>query len=560
MAAEEWRHRVSQPRYAVKAERDLRIRMRDGVHLGADLYAPDAPGEFPVLLSLSPYGKDVQKLPVPPFPTDSRLGNGGIESGNSEFFAERGYAHLIVDCRGTASSEGTYSFLDSHEYRDGHDVIEWAAQQPWCDGNVGMLGTSYFSMIQYGIAATRPPHLRAICAIDALTDLYRHWAYHGGVLSIGFIVHWWAIALAHTVREPLSDAETDERVKTLVEHPDIKAYPTAYIALVNRMKNPHLRHILLHPTDGPYYKGRSPRLEEIAVPTYIIGRWTAWGLHLPGAFEAFDRIRAPRKLEVLVPESGAGFTRPWLKECHETVLRWYDHWLKGIDTGIMEEPPVRLHVQGTGSFRYSTGWPLPGTEWQALYLREGGRLLSEPPGTRGESGSFVNDPGLQRGEPVPAVTYATEPRDDDLEITGPLALNLFASLDSPDTNWIVELRSLAPAGSSLITIGWLKASHREVDKARSRPWRPFHSHTYPAPVVPGEVVRYAIELRETSFVVPRGHRLQLVIKGQDAPWEGSGYHRELFTHLPNSARVHHVVHHSSEYPSHLLLPVVEATA
>lgn len=549
------RERSSQPVFGVAAQHDIRIPMRDRVGLAADLYSPDAPGPYPALVSMSPYGKDIQKLPVPPFPTDGKLGNGGIEAGNSEYFARRGYAHLIVDCRGTASSEGAYTFFGPQEYQDGYDVIEWAARQPWCDGNVGMLGTSYFSMVQYGIAAEQPPHLKAIFAIDAATDLYRHWAYHGGILNTGFMSHWWAIALVHTIVSPLAGTELSERVRLLKEDADIRAYPTAYIALADPGKNPHLLHMLLHPTDGPYYWERSggTRLGRILVPTYVLGRWTSWGLHLPGAFAAFSGIKATKRLEVIIPQSGAGFTRPWDKECHETVLRWYDHWLKGIDTGMMSEPPVKLYVQGTGRYRYSDDWPIPETKWTELYLRSGGRLLPAPASSQEEPDVFVNEPDLQRGERVPSLTNTTDPVEADLEITGPIALHLFASLDASDANWIIELQEVGPDDRThLISLGWLKASHRKLDEAESRPWRPVHPHTSPAPVTPGEVVRYVIELRETSILVPRGHRLRLLVKGQDAPWEGEGLH----THLPNPRRVRHSIHHSPTYRSHILLPVI----
>ena len=194
-----WHELISQPRYKVKVERDVIIPSRDGVPIAADIYYPDSNERFPALVGISPYGKDVQKLPIGDYPTDTKLMNGGIEGGNSDYIVERGYVHILADSRGSGQSGGAYRVFTQKEFESGYDVIEWAAKQPWCNGNVGLFGMSYFAMIQYGIAALNPPHLKAIFPHDGAADIYRHWAYHGGIMDLGFAQHWWPMVLAHTL-------------------------------------------------------------------------------------------------------------------------------------------------------------------------------------------------------------------------------------------------------------------------------------------------------------------------------------------------------------------------
>ena len=556
----DWRELVSRPQFRVKAEKDVLVGMRDGVRIAVDIYRPDASIQVPALLGYSPYGKDVQKLPIFEFPTDRDLGNGGIEAGDTEYFVSRGYAHVIADSRGTGASQGSYGVFTRKEQEDGYDLVEWIAKQPWCNGNVGMLGMSYFGMIQLLVAAQKPPHLRAIFPIDAATDMYRHWAYHGGILHLSFLATWWDSSLVVNSAEPadLPAAELKAIVENLLEHPDIRSHPRLYKTLRWPQKNPHLFDVLVHPLDGPYYWERSActKFGKIELPCYLLSRWSAQYIHLPGAFSAFEHIAAPKKLMITVPESGVGFSRPW-HENHDIVLRWYDHWLKGIDTGVMDDPPIRILVQGTNQWRYENEWPLARTRWTRLHLGVQGSLRGESPGWNERPDRFSNAAGLQPGGKLPSLRYATASLAQDMEVTGPIALVLYASISTADTNWIVEINDVDPEGSEKrVSIGWLKATHRELDESRSKPYKPFHPHTGSIPVEPGKIYEYSIEICDTSWVFKAGHRIQLVIKAQDAPWEGTSYIYRLSNHLAASRETRHTVHHTPEYPSHLLLPVI----
>ena len=557
--AKDWRESISQPKYKVKCKKDVAIPSRDGVPIAADIYYPDSSERFPALLGISPYGKDVQKLPIRDYPTDTKLMNGGIEGGNTEYIVERGYVHILADCRGTGRSGGAYRVFTQKEFESACDVIEWAARQPWCNGNVGLFGMSYFAMIQYGIAALNPPHLKAIFPHDGAADIYRHWAYHGGILDLGFVQHWWPMVLAHTL-EPgdLSGVELEEIVENLRKDEDVRGFPYAYIHLSHPDKNPHLFDVLTHPFDGPFYQKRSgyTKFRDIRVPAYLLSRWTGWSIHLPGAFGAYAGIDAPKKLKVMIPKSGVGFNRPW-NENHDLVLRWYDHWLKGNDTGIMDEPPISLFVQGINQWRYAHEWPLPETRWTKFYLRQEGLLSEAPPHADEDRDRFNNLPWLKPGNEVPCLRYATPVLAKDVEITGPIALYLHAALSTPDADWMVEIRDVHPSGEEkLVTMGWLKASHRELDQEKSLPYQPYHPHTRKEALTPGKVYEYAIEIRETSMVFREGHRIELLIKGQDAPWEGKEYFRDVFWHLPRRVETEHTVFHTPEHASYLLLPVI----
>lgn len=559
MEKREWHKLVSQPQYGMKTTKDIFVPMRDGVKLAVDVYHPNAEGKFPALLSLSCYGKDVQKLSIVPGPIDFRIGNGGIEAGNSEYFVSRGYVHVIADSRGTGISEGAYRFLSHKEQEDGYDLVEWIASQPWCDGNVGMLGMSYFGMIQYLIAALNPPHLRAIFAHDALTDVYRMFLYNGGILDYGFFFQWWPHVPAHTI-EPLdvSAVELAKMVEEAKKERDVQACPVAYITLGLPEKNIPLFDALVYPNDGPYYWERSAwtKFDRIKIPIYLLSRWTGWSAHLPGAFSGYLGIDAPKKLRIGLTELGGGFGRPW-GENHDIILRWYDHWLKGIDTGIMDEPPINIYVQGENKWRFEQEWPLARTEWTKFYLRKNGTLSMEQP-TPGETpDSFTNVPRLLQGQKAPAIMYQTAAFMKDTEVTGPIALYFYAALSTEDGNWMAEIHDVAPDGSQkLISMGWLRASHRELDSSKSTLYKPFHPHTKRSPVIPGAVYEYAMEIADTSCVFKVGHKIQLTVKGQDSPWDGPEGFRELCYHLSNANETQHTLYHDTEYPSYLLLPII----
>lgn len=560
---EDWRELISQPTYGVMVERDVYVPMRDGVRLAVDIYRPDAQGKFPALLAQSPYGKEVQELPIPPQRQGGPLWDGGIEAGDSYYFVPRGYVHVVADVRGTGYSEGEYAFLFSkNEIMDGYDLVEWIAQQPWCDGNVGLVGMSYYGSIQPYIAILQPPHLKAIFPIASSLDLYRDINYNGGVLGAFFYGlldgrggdSGFAIGnIVSAMEKSLPKEEFQRRIQEALENPDIQKFPNFYHLLKYPKKNPMFIDILLNSCDNQFWRDRASLydLEKINIPTYAIGAWkrSYWA---STAFSIYNRISTPYK-KVLIDPSG-WWDRPWVAYYGENI-RWFDHWLKGIDTGIMDEPPIKLYVKGINQWRYENEWPLTRIQPTKYYLRGFGGLSPEPERYMKEPDPFVQPP-LYMTEDVRSVMYQTPPFPRDMEVTGPVALYLYASIDQDDTNWIVKLFDSSREGDEQLVRGYLKASHRGLDKTLSTPLQPYHTHTKPEPVVPGKIYEYAIEIQPISNVFKAGHSLKLEIRSLEHGNEGAQGQPPHSVHLCSSKATLHSIYRDSEHPSHLLLPII----
>jgi len=552
--------KLSQPIYGIQSETDVFVPMRDGVRLAVDIFRPDTDGKFPALLAMSPYGKEIQSMKLPPQPAHSTLLYGSIEAGDTEFIVPRGYVHVIGDVRGTGRSEGEFTNIYAAvQGRDGHDLIEWIARQPWCDGNVGMIGISYFGVIQLMIAAEKPLHLKAIFPYDANNDRYRDGTYDGGILG-GFYLHIWMnmISANNPVSETVKHTPPDElreMIQARANDPEIKNNPVYYSILMNPRKNPVFFDILMHPFDGPFYWDRSPyrKFDEITIPAYLGSGWYAYAYtHLPGAFRAYSGLGGPKKMIIGPP---VFLERPF-HQYHEEIVRWYDYWLKGLDNGIMEGDPIKIFVMGRNQWRTAVEWPLPDTKWTKYYLRSWERLSTEPEKSYDEPDCFVQMPPTMT-RTVNSLQYMTPPLPEDTEVTGPIALYLYASIDVEDTNWIVSLLDVDERGEETeLTRGWLKASHRDLDEERSKPWQPYHPHTRAEPVVPGEVNLYAIEIRPTSNLFKAGHRIKLRIMSLDLPATLTSY-RPSPTHLACSRTVVHRIFRDKKHLSHVLLPIVK---
>ncbi|MGH2945402.1 MAG: CocE/NonD family hydrolase [Solirubrobacteraceae bacterium] len=568
----------SEPIYEMALDRDVEADMRDGVKLRVDVYRPDAPGEFPALLSMDPYCKDMEDL----VHLGRELGCmnvefAAVEAGDHEFWARRGYAHVIADVRGTGKSEGSYHNLTSpQEARDGYDLVEWIAAQPWCDGNVGMIGISYLAFVQYLVAAERPPHLRAIFPQDGWGDLYRDIMYHGGIPGIFCFVMDQIIPTTNGIpvsRELYGEEEMRRRAEELKRDvaSSIPRNATAYKVLSLPDTHPIAFDIVLHREDGPFYRDRSPaaHMHRIEVPTYLASEMHAYPvtMHLPGVSWGWERIPAPKKVAFRPCREG-GLDRPF-HELHDEILRWYDHWLKGIDTGMMDEPAVKIWVRGAEGWRYADEWPLTSAvDWKRLYLREGGRMTWEaPPGGTEEPDRMDYEPPLPvvinptpLSDPPPSLAYATEPFEHDTDVIGPLAADLHASLTGEDGDFLVAVKDVDAAGGEFIlTRGWLRASHRALDEERSKPYKPYHPHTRPEPVESGEVFELAIEIQPIANRFKAGHRLAFEIWPCDHPvqeyYDWTQYWGACH-HMPYGRPVGYEVHHSADRPSHLLVPVV----
>lgn len=551
----------------VRVERDVYVRARDGTRLCVDVFRPQDAGKHPALLAISPYGKWKQSSRIPPQPYQSPLYDAGTEAGDPYFFARHGYVHIIADCRGTGVSEGKYhGWMSKQEAQDGYDLVEWAAAQPWCDGNVGMSGISYFGTVQLVVAAEQPPHLKAIMPWNAVADYYREATHHGGIFQSFFLyLYTMAVAAPAFISEALSQGKGERMRKDLLGNKDLQMYPRLYAYALNPELNGCIFDILAQSHDSEFYWERSPywKYAKIKIPAYCESNWWAYAhMHLFGAFWNYMGIKAPKKLRIGPPVVEE---RPLPADYNEEALRWYDHWLKGADNGVMDEAPVRIFVRGIDKWRREFEWPLARTKWTWLYLGAGGHLLRRQKSTKEAPDSFEQKP-LVEDTSIKSLKYATPPLENDLELTGPAAAYLHAAVDQTDANWIVSLRDQKPDGSETeITKGFLKASHRALDGANSQPWEPRHPHRRSEPVTPGEIYEYAIPMAPMSNVFRRRHKITFYVSSMDhsesrdtriAPLSMGSHHYPW--HVCSSTVTVHQIFTGSNHPSRLYLPVIPA--
>jgi uncharacterized protein len=547
------RWRTSERKFEVLEEKDVPVPMGDGTRLDANVFRPAAGGRFPAILGLHCYDKRFQTAPI--MPTGMNPHNAPFEAGDPNFYVRRGYAQVVVNVRGTGASYGTYSNYGRREVQDTGEIIRWLAGQPWCDGNVGMFGVSYYAVSQQQVAALNPPDLKCIFAPFGYNDFYRDKYYHGGILSHAFMRNW----SAHIDRcraeswsgERLGESGYREAIARALEDQEIGSIPYLVDALRHPEKaaNPLIVDILTNPFDGSYYHERNPRYEnDIRIPSYLGACWGNFGLHLPGAFRSWERIRsAPKRMTIGPP---VYLDRP-LYQYHYESLRWFDHWLKGMETGIMEGPPIRLFIMGTDEWKSADEWPLPETMWTPFYLHEKG-LLSEHEFFPGEGADAFEDSPAIRG----SLKFFSPPLVENTEVVGPISLNLYASTTADEVLWFVSLWDQAPDGAErLLTRGWLRGSQRAVDPDHSLPWKPFHSHTQRKALTPGEVYEFNVEIVPTGNLFRAGHRICLKISCVDD--EPPRHMLDLVAkgHLWRQAPSTVTVYHDASHPSHLLLPI-----
>lgn len=559
--------KLSKPVYKIKEERDVYVPMRDGVKICVDIFRPDVEGEkFPALLCWASYGKSIQSLRNTPVPVQSLVFDHTQEAGDIDFFVKRGYVIVVADPRGIGKSEGEwYGIYCEQEQKDMYDLIEWIAKQPWCNGNVGMLGLSYFGKSQMLAAGEQPPHLKAIMPITVSTDYYLH-CYRGGILNTYYYGFLHLCPANNPVPESLKlygEDELKRKMQERLEDPDIRAMPLFVKILTTWPPRFHtlFLDILLHPLDGPFWhkRGAKYKYDKIKIPVYMLNGWSPEG----GRFHGFDaytdpRLNVPKKLFVY----GTFFRviqLPGIRFLNEEILRWYDYWLKGIDTGIMDEPPIRIFVRGVDKYRWEYEWPLARTKWTKFYLKRFGKLETTPELDEDlPPDSFTHVPPTISTE-VQSLKYSTDPLTKPLEVTGPIALYLYAAIDQEDANFIAKLYDVFPNGKRIpLQTGYLKASHRTLIKEESKPWKPVHDHTKEVPVKPGEINEYVIEIQPISNVFLPGHCIALEIKSMDpSPYHMYEWNKATMVGpLPSAKETHYQIYRDAKHKSHLLLPII----
>ena len=560
----------TQPTYSVRLEKDVAIKVRDGITLYADVYRPDTDsGErFPALLAYAYWCKNTNEsfawmAEHPQKYLETPFWDGSLEACNFNYTVPRGFAHVIVDPRGVGDSEG-YGTKPWFNKEDVYDVVEWIAEQPWCTGKVGMIGPSAFSIMQIHAGAVRPPHLAALRCDECGCGT---WDYFSGTTEI--MAPYMIETGGHGNDSPpgvpnyeytpiaplmLSDPNIDELLDEAKAFPDYRYNTKWYSFLRYPRKNPVMFDFLLqslHPRKGcsTHAFVNEAEADKIDIPIYLGTPWNQ-RLYEFGTLDVWNTVSTPEDQKKLIFYPPINTVRPYI-EYHDEMVRWHEYWLKGIDNGILDEPPIKLYVMGINKWRFENEWPLKRTRYTKFYLLPNGGLGTAQPEFDCEP-DILSQQAPYLDPTVYSLRYATPPLSEELEVTGQISLNLFASIDNTDTTWYADILDVDETGRRfVISSGSLRAAYRQLDAEKSTPEHPIHPWQDPVPVEPGVQYEYNIQLLPASCVFQKGHRIELVIRNQDdlrSRMAMNGVYR-----LPFMQTVKHEIEIGK---SHLLLPLV----
>ena len=521
------RHSVQE---GMRIDWDVAITMDDGLVLRADVFRPLKEGRYPVLLAHGPYGKllhfedgyktawDRMVSQHPDVPAGSSNRFQSWEVCDPEKWVPDGYVCVRVDSRGCGRSPGYVDHWSARETQDFATCVEWCADQAWSNGKVGLSGISYYAINQWQVAALQPRGLAAMCIWEGCADFYRDMIRHGGI-HCTFLQNWYDMQVK-TVQNGLGKRGHRSRMNgDWVSGPE---------SLTDEELGSNRRDIytdvIQHEMEDEFYTSRTADFSKITVPLLSAANWGGQGLHPRGNFEGF--VRAASKEKWLECHGLEHWTHFYTDYGRRLQLRFFDHFLKGIDNGQDRMPPVLLQVRHVDRFveRAEQEWPIARTRWTKLHLDPSAGTLEAQPPARASTGTFE-----AMGD---GITFLAAPCARDTEVTGPLALRLWVSSTTTDADLFAVFRVFTPDLREVVFMGaidphtpvaqgWLRASHRRLDPALSTDWRPYHMHDRAEPLSPGEPVALDIELWPTSIVVPAGHRLALTVRGRDYEWQAS---------------------------------------
>lgn len=512
---------------------DLPVPMRDGTLLRANVYRPPGEGPFPVILSAQPYGKDALprsrgRRSTFPFqyrimrqPSPVRISTlTSWEAPDPAWWAAQGYAVVNVDLRGSGASDGVGSLMSDAEAEDVADAIEWAGDQPWSTGDVGMLGVSYLAMSQYKAAALAPPALKAICPWEGMTDAYRDLMRPGGLYEHGFTRIW------ATMTRRTSRLDTD---------------------IGKEQRNRPLR--------DEWWQSLAPELEKIEVPMLVCTSFSDNNMHSRGSFRAFERAGSAHRFAYT--HRGGKWATFYGEPARQAQLAFFDRYLRGSDTP--EPPRVRLEIRESRDriveIRDEREWPLARTEWTPLYLAQGGRLSDEPPSRVGSLSFSTRRRAASFDYTIPA----------DIELTGPMSVRLWLEADGADDVDLVagvekwrDGRYLGFEGSygfgrDRVATGWQKASLRELDEEASTAGGPVHTFRESQPLERGEIVPVDVALGPSATLFRAGETLRLVIGGRWL-WPVNPLTGNFPARYPSTGSRRCTLHWGPDRPAHLLIP------
>ena len=563
---------------------DVEIPLRDGSFLYADVFRPDDGGQYPVILSMSFYGKafyhecicnDAEALQKEELEDRYFSGNpDGLQDENHETvntvdWVPNGYVVIRPDPRGVGRTPGLQRPLSRQEAEDYYDAIEWAGVQPWCNGSVGLWGMSYVAMTQHNVASLQPPHLKAMIAQGTDSDPYNEYLFTGGLWSEAWWIWWWKIWSGHNF---CGERRQTDWMAGLQQH---------------AFNDP----ALYHPHSDSFMR---PDMERATAAVWIVGPQAGAVIHQLGSSETFIRSTAAkaRKFDFI----DAWFPHSYSRKAVAEHMAFFDHWLKGHENGVMDGPPVRVEVR-TGNAAYydlhEQEWPLARTAYTRLYLdasvsdRAGDahgktvlRISPTPPTVEASAGY---DAHLELGKPIPfpkghvggtprwstGISFVSDPMAEDMVLVGYMKAALWVSSTSRDMDVHVSLRvideqdheiryeaivlPMDPEHIHPVGYGPLKVSHRKLDLARSTNYWPVHTHLEAdyAPLGHDEVVPVEIGLNPSTAVVRRGCRIRVDIQpnapaGLPSRAYDDSYHRDAIN----------TIHTGPQHPSYVQLPVI----
>ncbi|MFK5923444.1 MAG: CocE/NonD family hydrolase [Verrucomicrobiota bacterium] len=570
--------KYNREKYEVLEFKDEKFPMRDGVELRGDIFRPKSDQKFPAILLQTPYGKTGQGK-------------------RAKKFAALGYVVVNTDSRGRFESGGEWDPFSPKHKTDGYDLVEWIAKQEWCSGKVGAYGLSYMGWTQWWTATQAPPSLKAIVPEVAPPDHFYNCPYQNGIF-VCWMVDWAGTLSGRTPHRAGPGGYGGFAVNRE------EAYKLPYIDF-DKTRN-YLpttwwkKWVKQNTSEGEYWKGIAYQTPEtyakVQVPSLAITGW--FDADFPGTpmnylamkkYGATELARQPRMVigpwQHIINRSqkaaGVDFGPQAIIDWDGYILRWFDYHLKGVDNGIMNEPPIHIFVMGRNQWRTTTDWPLPETKFTKFYLHSEGKansssgdgLLSrETPGDLSPD-HYTYDPE----DPTPSAGFTNGhidgPRDisksakrndvliydtpelkQPMELIGPITARIYASTSAHDTDWMVRLSDVQPDGKALfLGEGIMRARYRDPEKEGAFNPRKLSE------IKPGKVYQYTIEFwRPTGNVFAKGHRIRIEISSSYYPF---------YLRNPNSAEdnmglvkkfrvAKQIIYHDAEHPSHIVLPVI----
>ena len=562
----------------ITIERSVPLKTRDGVTLHADIYHPAGDGKFPTLLQRTPYDK-----------------NNGAEFGRRA--AARGYLVVIQDVRGRYTSEGEW-YPFKHETEDGYDTIEWAAALPNSNGKVGTWGGSYVGATQMLAAIGHPPHLAGICPVVTASNYHENWTYQGGAFEQWFNESWGSGLAQDTLNRAIrrdTNALVGSKVLPLTQYPIFNISAPADGTALTHSLAPYFIDWATHTEYDSYWKQWSieENFQNIQVPALTVAAW--YDIFQGGSLRNFmglkahagsDTARTGQHLLVTIGGHAGGGSHigtvefgPAAAEYDENsiTLDWYDYLFQGKQNDFATNKPVKIFVMGENKWRYEDTWPLERAKSTSYFLHSAGKAntatgdgaLSASSVRTAQPDTFTYDPA----NPVPTVggplccdpqhlpagprdqkevearpdvlVYSTPPLDSDVEVTGPVALDLFAASSAVDTDFTAKLVDVWPNGyAQNLTEGILRARYRESTSASKL-------------IEPDKIYEYKIDLWSTSNVFLKGHVIRLEVSSSNFP----RFDRNLNTGKPAATdsafiKATNTIYHDPKHPSALILPIV----